>query len=91
MLALYEDGATFVGPDGASASGRDAIRERLQGLLAMAPKITATSSRVVMAGDIALMSNRWRMTLGTGEGEQAGVEARARRSPAASPTAAGAT
>jgi enoyl-CoA hydratase len=74
MLALYEDGATFIGPDGASASGRDAIRGRLENLLAMKPDITPTSSQVVIGGDIALMSHGWRMTLGAGEGEQAGVD-----------------
>src|SRR5665811_533055 len=71
---LYEDQATFVGPDGGSASGSDAIRERLEGLLAIKPQITSTSSQVVMAGDLALMSNRWRMTLGSGDGELAGLE-----------------
>jgi enoyl-CoA hydratase len=74
MLALYEEDATFVGPDGASASGGDAIRERLEGLLATNPQITATGSQVVMAGDVALMSNRWRMTLGAGEDETAGFD-----------------
>jgi enoyl-CoA hydratase len=74
MLALYEDEATFLGPDGGSASGSDAIRGRLEGLLAMKPQITPTSSQVVMAGDVALMSNRWRMTLGVEGGEQAGVD-----------------
>lgn len=74
MLALYEDEATFLGPDGKSASGSDAIRGRLEGLLAMKPEITPTSSQVVMAGDVALMSNRWRMTLGMEGGEQAGVD-----------------
>lgn len=74
LVALYEDEATFVGPDGGSASGRDAIRERLNGLLAMAPEITPTSSRVVMAGDVALMSNRWRMSLGVGDGEPMGLD-----------------
>ena len=74
MLALYEDEATFLGPDGGSASGSDAIRGRLEGLLAMKPEITPTSSQVVMAGDVALMSNRWRMTLGVEGGEQAGVD-----------------
>ncbi len=69
MLALYEHGATFLGPDGASASGSDAIRARLEGLLAVKPNITATGSQVVMAGDLALMSNRWRMTVGVGDGE----------------------
>jgi enoyl-CoA hydratase len=85
MLALYEDSATFVGPDGGSAAGSDAIRNRLEGLLAMKPKITPTSSQVVIAGDVALMSNRWRMTLGVGDGEPAGLDGEstevARRQP----------
>jgi enoyl-CoA hydratase len=68
LLALYEDGATLVGPDGGTASGSDAIRERLEALLAMTPEITLTSCRAVMAGDLALMSSRWRMSLG-GEGD----------------------
>jgi enoyl-CoA hydratase len=74
MLSLYEDDATFVGPDGGSASGSDAIRERLQGLLAMNPQITATSSQAVMAGDVALMSGRFRITLGAEDGDGAGFD-----------------
>jgi len=73
LVALYEQGATFVGPDGASASGIDAIRERLEGLLAMASRITLTSSRAIIADDIALMSNRWQMSLRAGDGEPAGL------------------
>ena len=74
MLSLYEDDATFVGPDGGSASGRDAIRERLQGLLAIRPQVTATSCEVVIAGDVALMSNRFRITLGAEDGDGAGFD-----------------
>jgi enoyl-CoA hydratase len=74
MLALYEQDATFIGPDGGSASGRNAIRERLEGLLAMNPQITAAGSQVVMAGEVALMSGRWRMTLGASDGERAGFD-----------------
>ncbi len=74
MLALYEQDATFVGPDGGSASGRDAIRERLEGLLAMSPQITPTSSQVVMAGEVALISGSWRMTLGANGSETAGFD-----------------
>jgi enoyl-CoA hydratase len=74
MLALYEHGATFVGPDGQSVSGSDAICGRLEGLLAMKPEITPTSSHVVVSGDLALMSNRWSMTLGAGDGESAGLD-----------------
>ena len=74
LVALYEDGAAFIGPDGTDAAGSDAIRDRLEGLLAMAPRITPTSSRAVMAGDIALLSNRFHMTLGPSGGERAGLE-----------------
>ncbi len=69
MLALYEDVATFVGPDGVSASGSDAIRGRLEDLLAMKPQITPGASRVVTAGDVALMFSSWRMTLRVDGGE----------------------
>jgi uncharacterized protein (TIGR02246 family) len=85
MLALYEDDATFVGPDGACASGNDAIRERLKVLLSVKPQLTTTSSELVMAGDIALMTNRWRMTLRAAGGEVAEVDGQstevARRQP----------
>jgi enoyl-CoA hydratase len=76
ILELYENGATLVGPDGQPATGEQSIRERLEGLLTMAPKVQAGESRAVLAGDIALLSNRWRMTFALGEGGgQTGFEA----------------
>jgi enoyl-CoA hydratase len=75
LLELYEEGATLVGPDGEAAAGDESIRERLKGLLAMAPQVEAGESRVLLAGDIALLSNRWRMTFALGEGgTQTGFE-----------------
>src|ERR1700675_4593753 len=74
LIALYEDRATFLGPDGAGASGSDEIRGRLQDLLAMKPEITPTGSQVVTSGDIALMSSRWRMTLELGAGAPTGLD-----------------
>jgi enoyl-CoA hydratase len=74
LLSLYEEGATLVGPDGAHAEGGTAIRERLEGLLAMAPQITPTSNRALLVGDIALMSNRFRMTFGQHGDDHAGFE-----------------
>jgi enoyl-CoA hydratase len=72
MIALYEDGATFIGPDGEHAAGTNVIRERLASLLAASPQLTPTGGQeVVMAGDVALLSNRWHMTLGTGDGAAA--------------------
>jgi enoyl-CoA hydratase len=85
MVALYEHSATFLGPDGTRASGRDAIRGSLENLLAMKPTISPLGSQVVIAGDVALMSNRWRMTFGARDGEQTGVDGQstevARRQP----------
>jgi enoyl-CoA hydratase len=68
MMALYEHDAAFVGPDGVAAAGRAAIRERLEGLLALAPQLTMLASETVFAGDVALISNRWRVELGGNEG-----------------------
>jgi ketosteroid isomerase-like protein len=76
MLALYEDTATFVGPDGVSASGKQEIRVRLEGLLAMKPQISASDGNVVIAGDLALMSNRWTMRLGVLDSDAPGVDGR---------------
>jgi enoyl-CoA hydratase len=76
VLDLYEQGATLVGPDGQPAAGEQSIRERLEGLLAMAPRVEAGESRALLAGDIALLSNRWRMTFALGGGGgQTGFEA----------------
>ena len=71
-----EEEATLVGPDGETGSGKEAICGRLQGLLALAPEIEAGESRAILAGDIALLSSRWRMTFPAGDdGGQAGFEA----------------
>lgn len=63
LLALYEEGAMLVGPDGEQACGAEAVCARLEGLLAMAPQIVNAGGRALVVGDIALMSNSWRMTL----------------------------
>jgi enoyl-CoA hydratase/carnithine racemase/ketosteroid isomerase-like protein len=76
LLELYEEGATLVGPDGRGAIGRGSIREQLAGLLTLAPRIESGGSRTLPAGDIALLSSSWRMTLTLGEGgEQTGFQA----------------
>ncbi len=86
VLELYEEGATLVDPDGEAGSGKELIREHLQGLLEMGPHLEAGESRALLAGDIALLSSRWRVTFDTGEnGGQSGFEAKstevARRQP----------
>ncbi|HSZ04250.1 MAG TPA: nuclear transport factor 2 family protein, partial [Solirubrobacteraceae bacterium] len=68
VMALYEDGATLVGPDGVAAAGKQAIRERLEQLLATTPRIAPTRSCAMVVGDIALMSGDWKLRLGAGDG-----------------------
>jgi enoyl-CoA hydratase len=69
LLALYEDGAAFLGPDGEQAVGVEAIRERLTDLLAASPQIDPLGvEETLIAGDIALMRCPWQMTIGEGEG-----------------------
>jgi enoyl-CoA hydratase/carnithine racemase/ketosteroid isomerase-like protein len=74
LLELYEPAARFIGPNGGDANGEEAIRERLAGLLAMEPSISSTDIRVMSAGDVALLSNRWRMSFGNEGGGSAGIE-----------------
>jgi ketosteroid isomerase-like protein len=64
LLELYERGATFAGPDGVPACGTDAIRESLRSLLDGSPHITPLASHMLLAGDLALISNRWRISFG---------------------------
>jgi enoyl-CoA hydratase len=64
LMSLYEDGAAFVGPDGIQAAGTAAIRERLSSLLELSPHISPLTSETVLAGDVALIASRWRISFG---------------------------
>ncbi|HYM46489.1 MAG TPA: enoyl-CoA hydratase-related protein [Solirubrobacteraceae bacterium] len=64
LIALYEDGATLVGPDGVPVAGNRAIRECLEQLLAMTPHIVPVGGRAMVVGDIALISGDWQMRFG---------------------------
>jgi ketosteroid isomerase-like protein len=75
LLELYEPNAMLISPNcSGNDGGGKAIRERLASLLAMGPSIVSTDLRVVSTGDVALLSNRWRMSFGHGDGRSAGIE-----------------
>src|SRR5437867_820453 len=59
VLALYESNAVLVAPPGQLASGIDAIREALQGFLALKGKLAIESRYCIRAGDTALTSSKW--------------------------------
>ncbi|HEU4393522.1 MAG TPA: enoyl-CoA hydratase-related protein [Solirubrobacterales bacterium] len=73
LLELYEPNALLINPNGDGDDGKT-TRERLASLLAMEPSIVSTDLRVVSTGDVALLSNRWRMSFGHDDAGSAGIE-----------------
>jgi len=65
VIALYEPKATLVAQPGQIAEGHAAIREALNGFLAMKPTLIPEKKALVTAGDIALSVVRWTLN-GTG-------------------------
>jgi uncharacterized protein (TIGR02246 family) len=61
LLKLYEEGATFVPEPGRAVSGRESIRDELERLIAMDPRMSGSVEQVLQAGDTALVAFRWRM------------------------------
>jgi ketosteroid isomerase-like protein len=50
--------------DGSTVTGLEAIREQWSGLLAMNGRITVRSRFAIEAGDLAILSNGWTLTVG---------------------------
>ncbi len=70
LLNLYEEGATFVPEPGRVISGRASIREELEQLVAMDPRMTGRVEQVLQAGDTALVAYRWQMLATAPDGTQ---------------------
>jgi uncharacterized protein (TIGR02246 family) len=70
VLALYEPDATFAPEPGVVVQGTAAIRTALEGLLAISPKLDGRIAKVLSAGDVALVANRWQMAGRTPAGEE---------------------
>jgi uncharacterized protein (TIGR02246 family) len=65
LVALYEPSAVLVPEPGSEVSGHQDIRGALQGLLAMRPELEVVTVEVHRAGDVALITNEWKLK-GTG-------------------------
>ena len=63
-VALYEPNASFVQQPGQVVTGRAAIREVMQGFLAVKPKLKIEVN-AVQGGDVALLRSKWSLN-GTG-------------------------
>jgi uncharacterized protein (TIGR02246 family) len=63
-LAFYEPNAAFVQESGQVVTGKAAIREIMQGFMALKPKLKM-DVKATQSGDIALLRAKWTLT-GTG-------------------------
>lgn len=70
LVGLYEENAAFVPQPGQVLTGKESLRQALEGFLAVKGRIELTTQYVVRAGDIALLSCVWSLT-GTGADGQA--------------------
>jgi uncharacterized protein (TIGR02246 family) len=62
LMAMYAPDARFVPQPGQVVTGHAAVREALQGFLALKGQIRMETTYVVQAGDIALMRSQWHLT-----------------------------
>ena len=60
-MALYEADATFAPQPGEEVRGSEAIRGALDQFLALAPRMRGEITKVMTAGDVALVMNRWQL------------------------------
>jgi ketosteroid isomerase-like protein len=74
LIALYEPDAWFFSLDG-PVQGVEAIRSAWAGIMAMEPgPISMTTLYAIEHGDIAMISNRWSMSVGGEEMSAATAE-----------------
>jgi len=63
LVALYEKGATLIRQDGTAATGHDAIRAELAGILAAKPRVVMDVKTIRRGGNnVALLYNDWHGT-----------------------------
>ena len=60
-LALYERDASFAPHPGHEVKGHEAIRAALDRFTALKPRLCGEITRVMTAGDVALVMNRWQL------------------------------
>jgi ketosteroid isomerase-like protein len=60
-IRLYESEAAFAPQPGEEVKGLGAIRDALQQLAALNPRLRGEITNVLTAGDVALVHNRWQL------------------------------
>ena len=59
LMELYESGASIEPEPGKLVEGKDAIREVLNGFLALKGKINLETKKAVQTGDLGLLHGQW--------------------------------
>jgi uncharacterized protein (TIGR02246 family) len=84
-LAQYEPGGTLVTAPGTVAAGPEALRQAVENLVAIRPRLTTDSYQVLVTGDLALYYSAWHLTGVTPDGAEFHQEGRStdvlRRTP----------
>jgi uncharacterized protein (TIGR02246 family) len=62
MVELYEPDTAFAPQPGETVTGRRGIRAALESFLAVKPRMEGTIEKVLVAGDTALVANRWQLS-----------------------------
>jgi ketosteroid isomerase-like protein len=80
LVALYAPDAVMARPDGSLATGLDAVRQELLGVLGTNGQMAMRTRYAMEAGDLALLSSEW--TLAAGDQTMSAVSTEvARRQP----------
>jgi uncharacterized protein (TIGR02246 family) len=62
LVALYAPDAVMARPDGSLATGLDAVRQELSGVLGTHGQMAMRTRYVLAADDLALLSSEWTLT-----------------------------
>jgi uncharacterized protein (TIGR02246 family) len=60
-ITLYDSEAVFAPQPGEEVTGPEAIRDALQQLAALKPRLRGEITNVLTASDVALVQNRWQL------------------------------
>lgn len=60
-MTLYESEATFAPQPGEEVRGQQEIRSALEQFAALQPRLRGEITKVLTAGDVALVQNRWQL------------------------------
>jgi uncharacterized protein (TIGR02246 family) len=60
-ITLYESEAVFAPRPGEEVKGLEAIRSALQQFAALKPRLHGEITKILTAGDVALVQNRWQL------------------------------